>query len=115
VNGTFGFAETYAHLGRCLIIYDGFDLDQWGSTGYRLLALRQLQQGFDPDNRPCSARLGDFVVTTDSGLTSRPLVPGRSHVYPFTLLSNQGHKETITLSVAANPGLEGLKHAFEPA
>ena len=98
VNGVFGFSETYAHLGRGLIIYDGFDLDQWGSVGYRLLALRELALGFDPDNLPCSARLGDFIISTDSGLVRRPIVAGRAYVYPLTLLSNQGYKGQITLS-----------------
>jgi hypothetical protein len=115
VNGIFGFAETYAHYGRGLIIYNGFDLDQWNSTGYRLLALRELAQGVNPDNLPCSARLGDFIVTTESGLVRRPMVPGRTYAYPLTLLSNQGYKGTIALAVAANPGLDGLQHKFEPA
>lgn len=115
VNGVFGFSETYAHLGRGLIIYNGFDLDQWSSVGYRLLALRELALGFDPDNLPCSARLGDFILSTDSGLVRRPIVAGRTYVYPLALLSNQGYKGRISLSLAATPGLNGLKAAFEPA
>jgi hypothetical protein len=115
VNNVFGFVEVYAHYGRGLIIYGGFDVDQIKTTGYDVMITRELAQGFDPDNLPCSARLGDFVVTTDARLTERPVVPGRSYVYPLTLLSNQGYKGTIALSMTASPGAEGLTSRFEPA
>lgn len=115
VNKIFGFTLTYAHYGRGLIIYGGFDIDQAGSTGYDLLIARELAQGFDPDNLPCSARIGDFVVTTETRLMERPLVPGRGYEYPLTLLSNQGYKGTVGLSVKAYPGLDGLQASFAPA
>ncbi|MGD0009801.1 MAG: discoidin domain-containing protein [Terriglobia bacterium] len=115
VNNVFGFVFTYAHYGRGLIIYSGFDIDMIGSLGYDLMVARELAQGFDPDNLPCSARIGDFVVTTNTGLMQRPFVPGRSYDYPLTLLSNQGYKGTIGLSVKANPGLEGMQANFAPA
>ncbi len=78
VNGVFGFTLVYAHYGRGLIIYDGFDNDQGGEAGYDTVLARELAQPFDPDNLPCGARLGDFVITTDSWLLSRPAVPGRA-------------------------------------
>jgi hypothetical protein len=115
VNNVFGFAHTYAHYGRGLIIYSGFDKDMMGTTGYDLLLARELAQGFDPDNLPCAARIGDFVVTTEPRLLSRPLVPGRSYDYPLSLLSNQGYKGTVGLSVKANPGLQGMQASFAPA
>jgi hypothetical protein len=115
VNNIFGFAYTYAHYGRGLIIYNGFDVDMMGTVGYDTLVARELAQGFDPDNLPCAARIGDFVVTTDTRLMERPLVPGRSYDYPLTLLSNQGYKGTVGLSVTASPGLNGLQASFAPA
>ncbi|MGA3167521.1 MAG: discoidin domain-containing protein [Terriglobia bacterium] len=115
VNNIFGFALTYAHYGRGLIIYSGFDYDMKGTTGYDILIARELAQGFDPDNLPCSARIGDFVVTTDTRLMQRPLLPGRSYDYPLTLLSNQGYKGTVGLSVTASPGLNGMQANFAPA
>jgi len=114
-NDIFGFVLTYAHYGRGLIIYGGFDIDQQGSTGYDLVIARELAQGFDPDNLPCAAHVGDFVVTTDARLMERPLLPSRSYEYPLTLLSNQGYKGTIGLSVTANPGLNGMQASFVPA
>jgi len=114
-NNIFGFVLTYAHYGRGLIIYGGFDIDQQGSTGYDLVISRELAQGFDPDNLPCSARIGDFVVTTDARLMERPLLPGRSYDYPLTLLSNQGYKGTVELSVRVTPGPEGTQARFAPA
>ena len=115
VNNVFGFVHTYAHYGRGLIIYNGFDHDMLGTTGYDLMVARELAQGFDPDNLPCSARVGDFVVTTEPGLLQRPFVPGRSYDYPLSLLSNQGYKGTLNLSVKANPGLDGMQSSFAPA
>ncbi|MGD0008241.1 MAG: hypothetical protein ABSE93_06835, partial [Terriglobia bacterium] len=114
VNNVFGFVHAYAHYGRGLIIYNGFDQDMMNSTGYCLLLARELAQGFDPDNLPCAARIGDFVVTTDPRLMERPFVPGRSYDYPLSLLSNQGYKGTLTLSVKANPGLDGMQSSFAP-
>ncbi|MGD1102488.1 MAG: discoidin domain-containing protein [Terriglobia bacterium] len=115
VNNIFGFAYTYAHYDRGLIIYDGFDIDMMGTVGYDTLVARELAQGFDPDNLPCAARIGDFVVTTDTRLMERPLLPGRSYDYPLTLLSNQGYKGTVGLSVTASPGLDGMQASFAPA
>jgi len=114
-NNIFGFVLTYAHYGRGLIIYGGFDIDQQGSTGYDLVTARELAQGFDPDNLPCAAHVGDFVVTTDARLMERPMVSGRNYEYPLTLLSNQGYKGTVGLSVTANPGLNGMQASFAPA
>jgi hypothetical protein len=115
VNGVFGFVAVYAHYGRGLIIYDGFDNDQGGEAGYDTVLVRELAQPFDPDNLPCAARLGDFVVTTDSRLLDRPAVPGRTYAYPLTLFSNQGYKGTVNLSAASAPGLTGLQARFDPA
>jgi hypothetical protein len=115
VNNVFGFVFTYAHYGRGLIIYSGFDIDMQGTAGYDLLIARELAQGFDPDNLPCAARIGDFVVTTDTRLMERPILPGRSYAYPLTLLSNQGYKGTVGLSLKASPGLEGMQASFDPA
>jgi hypothetical protein len=101
--------------GRGLIIYGGYDVDMAGTTGYDLPIVRELAVGFNPDNLPCSARLGDFVLTTDTRMVERPLVPGRTYVYPLKILSNQGYKGTVTLSLATSPGLQGLTHRFQPA
>jgi hypothetical protein len=115
VHDIFGFAIAYAHYGRGLVIYDGLDNDQSGTFGYDMLLSRELGLGFDPDNLPCAARLGDFVITTETALAERPMVPGRTYTYPLTLLSNQGYKGTVTLSLASSPGIEGLQHKTEPA
>jgi len=114
-SNVFGFVLTYAHFGRGLVIYSGFDIDQHNTTGYDLLIGRELAQGFDPDNLPCSAHIGDFVVTTETRLMERPFQPGRSYDYPLTLLSNQGYKGTVALSIKSSPGLEGMQASFVPA
>jgi hypothetical protein len=78
VQKVMGFALAYARYGRGLIIYDGFDNDQNLEAGYDQMAIRELAQGFDPDNLPCAARLGDFVLTTPTSLVRRAAVPGRT-------------------------------------
>jgi hypothetical protein len=115
VNNVYGFGAAYAHYGRGLILYNGFDIDMSGTPGYDILIARELAQGFDPDNLPCSARLGNFVVTTDTRLLYRALTPGRSVTYPLILLSNQQWKGTVTLSATAVPTAPGVEARFEPA
>ena len=115
VNGVFGFNVVYAHYGRGLIIYDGFDNDQGGEAGYDTALARELAQPFDPDNLPCGARLGDFIITTDSRLLNRAAVPGRGYSYPLTLIPNKGYKGTVNLTAASSPGLPNLQARFEPS
>jgi len=109
-----GFMEAYFHYGRGLVIYDGFDKDQHDSPVYRQLVTRELAQPFDPDNLPCSAHLGDFVITTTQQLKEQPMVPGRTYTYPLTLLSNQGYKGTIKLAITSTPPDPSLTERFEP-
>jgi hypothetical protein len=113
-NNVFGFSLAYAHYGRGLIIYDGYDNDQARERGYDTVLTRELAQSFGPDNLPCGARLGDFVVSTDSWLLYRAVVPGRTYTYPLSLLSNMGYKGTVNLAVASSPGLNGLQARIEP-
>jgi hypothetical protein len=109
-----GFMEAYAHHGRGLIIYDGFDIDQRSTPVYRQLVTRELAQPFDPDNLPCSARLGDFVISTDQRLKSQPMAPGHIYTYPLTLLSNQGYRGTIKLTLTTTPPEPTFTYTFEP-
>src|SRR5262249_31332687 len=74
----------------------------------------ELMQPFDPDNLPCSGRLGDFVITTDQRLKSQPMVPGRVYTYPLILLSNQGYRGTLTLGLSVTPPDPTLTYAFDP-
>jgi hypothetical protein len=115
VHNVTGFALAYAHYGRGLIIYDGFDNDQNLERGYDQVVVRELAQGFDPDNLPCGARLGDFVVTTESSLLQRAAVAGRTYTYPLTLLSNLGYTGSVNLSASPVGTLPGLDARFEPA
>ena len=71
--------------------------------------LRELAQGFDPDNLPCSAKMGNFIVTTDARLLFRPFVPGKSLAYPLTIVSNQEWKGEVTLSATTVPAVAGFQ------
>jgi hypothetical protein len=98
-----GFVESYAHYGRGLIVYDGFDYDQADNTQYRRLVTRELAQPFAPDGLPCTARLSDFVLTTEEALRTQYMAPGRTYRYPVMLLSNQGYKGTVHLTASVVP------------
>ncbi len=62
-----GFVETYAHYGRGLIIYDGFDYDQAMNAQYRQLATPRARAAVRPRRPAVHARLSDFVITTEPG------------------------------------------------
>jgi len=110
-----GFIEAYAHYGRGLIIYNGFDVDHTGHASYRQLVTRELAQPFDPDYLPCSARLADFVIATDQRLKNQLMIPGQTFAYPLRLLSNQGYKGTVTLKVTATPADPTFDMSFDSA
>jgi hypothetical protein len=114
VNNVSGFVLAYAHYGRGLIIYEGFDNQQNRRAGYDLVVVRELAQGFDPDNLPCGARLGDFVVSTDASLLYRVSKPGQTYAYPLSLLSNLFYKGTVSLAVKSRPGVEGIRATVDP-
>ncbi len=109
-----GFVEAYAHYGRGLIIYNGFDLKEDQGRGLFQILARELAQPFDPDGLPCAAPLSDFVITTEQRLRMQALVPGKRYAYPLTLLSNQGYSGRVKLSGTSNPASTGLAFTFEP-
>ena len=113
-NGIFGFTQAYAHYGRGLILWDGLDGDMTGTVPMDIVRARQLAQGFNTDNLPCSIRIGSFAVTTEPRLLSRGVQAGRSYTYPLALLSNLGYKGTVTLAPSVTPAMPGLQVHFEP-
>jgi hypothetical protein len=114
-NGIFGFAQAYAHYGRGLIIWEGLDVDMTGTTWLDIVRARQLAQGFNTDNLPCSVKVGNFVVTTEPRLFSRGVQAGQAYQYPLSLFSNLKYKGTVTLSTSTNPRVDGLQVKIEPA
>lgn len=112
--GVSGFQEAYAHHGRGLIIYDGFDWDQGRAKAYRQLVTRELAVPFDPDPLPCSVPLTNFVIATESELKVQALAAGRTYVYPLTVLSNQRYTGRVKLSVAASPADTGITGTIQP-
>lgn len=114
-DGVFGVVQAYAHHGRGLIIWDGLDVDMTGTRWLDVVHARQLAQGFDTDNLPCSVKVGSFIVTTEPRLGWRGVQPGKSYEYPLSLIANLGYKGTVSLSAAITPPLPGAKTAFEPA
>jgi hypothetical protein len=114
-NGIFGFVQAYAHYGRGLILWDGFDIDSNGTKWHDIVRAQQLAQGFNTDNLPCSIKIGSFAVTTEPRLVTRGVQPGQTYAYPLSLLSNLGYKGTVSLTAAPTPAVPGLQTRFEPA
>ncbi len=108
-----GFVEAYAHYGRGLIIYDGFDQDHSGSPEYDHLVTRELLLPFNPDGLSCSSRIGDFVVATEEKLKHQVVAQGQTYAYPLTLLANHGYKGAVKVSVASNPPDPSLKFRLD--
>ena len=108
VQKVMGFALAYARLGRGLIIYDGFDNDQNLERGYDQIAMRELSQGFDPDNLPCAVRLGDFVLPPTMPCASA----GRCRAGPTRIRSPavqprlQGDRESLGIPVGGDAGTD---------
>ena len=115
VNNIFGFVLAYAHMGRGLVIWDGLDVDMISTGWYDHVVLRELAQGFNPDNLPCAVRVGSFVLATESRLLARAVQQGQSYTYPLTLLSNLKYTGTVKLSATGVPAAAGLQARFEPA
>jgi hypothetical protein len=114
-NGIFGFVQAYAHYGRGLIVWDGFDIDSNGTKWHDIVRAQQLAQGFNTDNLPCSIKIGSFAVTTEPRLLTRGVQSGQTYTYPLGLLSNLGYKGTVSLSAAPTPAVPGLQARFDPA
>lgn len=108
-----GFVEAYAHLGRGLIIYDGFDRDNHSINEYRRLVMQELEQPFDPDGLSCSSKVGHFVVTTDLKLHDQPVSSGKAYAYPLTVFANQAYKGELKMSVSSNPPDPTLSFHFD--
>ncbi len=98
-----GFALAYAHYGRGLIVYDGFDYDQSGNSIYQKLVTQELKQPFDADDLPCTQPLGGFVITADPELKSQPMVAGKTFTYPLSVLANFGYSGRVTLDASVVP------------
>jgi hypothetical protein len=110
-----GFLLAYAKYGRGLIIYDGADYDQVNSPDYEKYLINILAQPFDPDNLPCSQPLGDFVLTTDTGLKTQHMAAGSSYTYPLTVYSNNAYTGSVTINASVAPADPTVSVNVEPA
>jgi outer membrane protein OmpA-like peptidoglycan-associated protein len=108
-----GFVEAYAHFGRGLIIYDGFDIDQKDSPEYEKLVTRELALPFDPDGLPCSIRIGDFIIATDQNLKSQEVTRGQTYNYPLILFANHGYKGNLQMRATSVPPDPSLRFHFD--
>jgi outer membrane protein OmpA-like peptidoglycan-associated protein len=113
VNKDNGFVEAYAHVGRGLIIYDGFDNDQKTSPEYEKLVTRELGLPFDPDGLPCSISISDFIIATDEHLKSQGVTRGRTYNYPLILFANHGYKGNVQMRATSLPPDPSLSFHFD--
>lgn len=110
-----GFLLAYAKYGRGLIIYDGADFDQVGGPAYEKYITNILAQPFDPDYLPCSQPLGDFVLSTDSGLKTQHMAASSSYSYPVTVFSTYGYTGMVTMNASVSPADPTVTVTVEPA
>jgi outer membrane protein OmpA-like peptidoglycan-associated protein len=108
-----GFVEAYAHFGRGLIIYDGFDIDQKDSVEYEKLVTRELTLPFDPDGLPCTIPIGDFIIATDEKLKSQGVTSGQTYTYPLILFANHGYKGNLQMRATSMPPDPSLRFHFD--
>ena len=108
-----GFALAYAHYGRGVIIYDGFDYDQAGNSVYNKLITQELKQPFDADYLPCTQPLGGFIITAEAELKSQPMVAGKTYAYPLSVLANFGYSGKVTLDASVTPADPGVTVKLE--
>jgi len=116
VESTSGFSHMYAHLGKGLVIYNGFDIDQYGSTPqYDRVVLLEVLQPFNPDNLPCAVSVAaHFLITTPPKTQTQRMAAGKTFTFPIKLYSNQGYKGNVKLSLAMSPAEPGLGGSFAP-
>jgi hypothetical protein len=98
-----GMALAYAHYGRGLIIYDGFDYDQMTNKIYQRLVARELLQPFDPDNLPCSQPLAGFILATKPEQKSQHMAANHTYTYPVSVRGNYGYSGVVTLDASVVP------------
>lgn len=103
-----GMALAYARYGRGLIIYNGFDADQFNSTAYGQLVTNELLQPFDGDYLPCSQPMGDFIITAPPAQKSQWIAAGRTYTYPVSVLGNFGYSGSVTLDASITPADSGV-------
>lgn len=103
-----GFALAYAHYGRGLIIYDGFDYDQAATKYYRQLIQQEILLPFDPDPLTCSNPLGSFTLATDNSLRSQPMAANKTYNYPLSVFGNYGYSGRVTLEAVVSPADPGV-------
>ncbi len=108
-----GFVEAYAHYGRGLIIYDGFDIDQKNAPAYEKLVTRELGLPFNPDGLPCSIRMSDFIIATSENLKRQEVMRGQTYTYPLVLFSNHAYKGTLGMRVSSVPPDPSLRFHFD--
>jgi hypothetical protein len=98
-----GFSLAYAHYGRGLVIYDGFDFDQRVNQSYLKLIAQELTHPFDPDYLACSNPIGGFAIATDNPLKSQLMAPAATYTYPLSILGNFGYTGRVTLEAIVAP------------
>ncbi|HXM17173.1 MAG TPA: OmpA family protein [Candidatus Tumulicola sp.] len=99
-NGVNGFMEMFAPYGRGLLIYNGFDVDDWRVPDYRKLVKLELSHPV-PYNPPCTQPVSSSFLVSPS--TNRQLASGTASRQKFDLmvLANQGYAGSVSLVAKA--------------
>lgn len=109
-----GFMQMYATYGQGVIIYDGFDHDDGGNTGYQRLRTLELQLPV-PAGMPCTQSVAaSFIVqpTTEATFTI-----GKTQTLPFSMeaLAGLGWNGHLTVASSGDFPATVTPNAFDLA
>jgi hypothetical protein len=109
-----GFGEAYLHLGKGLVVYVGFDIDDAKVDEFVKILALEFEQPVNPDGLKCTvpATTG-FVVLVPPHYVEQDLIAGETALFPVGVYSNQDYKGAVHLAVAnVSPSHPGITTAF---
>lgn len=95
-----GFMHMYAPYGRGLLIYDGFDVDDWRIPEYRKLIGFEIAQPV-PYTRKCTQPVTGSFLIAPSVDRSLPQGSATTLHMPLQVLSNRGYSGVVDIATSA--------------
>jgi outer membrane protein OmpA-like peptidoglycan-associated protein len=85
-KGTSGWVRAYARLGKGVIVYDGFDIDDLGAKIPQAILLSRLAYGLSPSAElPCNAHVASQLILLSSQHRAVPFGTARDLRFSFTI------------------------------
>ncbi|MGA3168589.1 MAG: VWA domain-containing protein [Terriglobia bacterium] len=109
-----GFGEAYLHLGKGLVVYAGFDIDDVNVDEFVKILALELKQPVNPDGLKCTVPVTTgFVILVPAHYAEQELIAGDTALFPVGVYSNQDYRGVVHLAVASvSPSHPGITTAF---